>query len=124
MAVIEGAAGSGKTTTLRPITDLLPGARLRPSYATAVAWRTAVALGNDVRCPAGLRRQAPEAWRRAVRMEIGKDTTLIVVDEAGMLSTRQAHHILRNSGNATGRRSCSPATRASSSRWRRDRDCG
>ena len=48
MAIIEGAAGSGKTTTLRPIADL---------YREH---------GND-----------------------------IIVDEAGMLSTRQAHHILQ-----------------------------
>ena len=46
VAVIEGAAGSGKTTTLRPITDLHKehGYEIVP---TAVAWRTAVALGDD-----------------------------------------------------------------------------
>ena len=46
VAVIEGAAGSGKTTTLRPITDLhrAHGYEIVP---TAVAWRTAVALGDD-----------------------------------------------------------------------------
>ena len=46
VAVIEGAAGSGKTTTLRPITDLHRehGYEIVP---TAVAWRTAVALGDD-----------------------------------------------------------------------------
>ena len=47
VAIIEGAAGSGKTTTLRPIADLYRehGSDI---IATAVAWRTAVALGNDV----------------------------------------------------------------------------
>ena len=47
VAVIEGAAGSGKTTTLRPIADLCRehGGTV---IATAVAWRTAVALGNDL----------------------------------------------------------------------------
>ena len=92
VAVIEGAAGSGKTTTLRPITDLHKehGYEIVP---TAVAWRTAVALGDD--CDA-------RAWcvdkllKLAAKgqVEIGK-RTLIVVDEAGMLSTRQAHHILQ-----------------------------
>ena len=45
VAVIEGAAGSGKTTTLRPITDLHRehGYDIVP---TAVAWRTAVAAGR------------------------------------------------------------------------------
>ena len=92
VAVIEGAAGSGKTTTLRPITDLHRehGYEIVP---TAVAWRTAVALGDD--CDA-------RAWcvdkllKLAAKgqVEIGRNT-LIVVDEAGMLSTRQAHHILQ-----------------------------
>ena len=90
--MIEGAAGSGKTTTLRPITDLHRehGYEIVP---TAVAWRTAVALGNDCEarpfCVDKLLKLAAHG-----QIEIGKDT-LIVVDEAGMLSTRQAHHILQ-----------------------------
>ena len=92
VAVIEGAAGSGKTTTLRPITDLHRehGYGIVP---TAVAWRTAVALGDDcdarAYCVDKLLKLAAKE-----QVEIGK-RTLIVVDEAGMLSTRQAHHILR-----------------------------
>ena len=92
VAVIEGAAGSGKTTTLRPITDL----HREHSYEivpTAVAWRTAVALGDD--CDA--RPYCVDKLLKLVtkgQLEVGKNT-LIVVDEAGMLSTRQAHHILQ-----------------------------
>ena len=92
VAVIEGAAGSGKTTTLRPITDLHKehGYEIVP---TAVAWRTAVALGDDCDarafCVDKLLKLAAKG-----QVEIGK-RTLIVVDEAGMLSTRQAHHILQ-----------------------------
>ena len=92
VAIIEGAAGSGKTTTLRPIADLYRehGNNI---IATAVAWRTAVALGNDVDarpfCVDKLLRLAARGG-----IEINKDTT-IIVDEAGMLSTRQAHHILQ-----------------------------
>ena len=91
VAIIEGAAGSGKTTTLRPIADLYRE-HGQSIIATAVAWRTAVALGNDVDarpfCVDKLLRLAARGgiW-------INKDTT-IIVDEAGMLSTRQAHHIL------------------------------
>ena len=60
VAVIEGAAGSGKTTTLRPITDLHKehGYEIVP---TAVAWRTAVALGRRLRRPRLLRGQASQA---------------------------------------------------------------
>ena len=58
-----------------------------------MAWRTAVALGNDVDarpfCVDKLLRLAARGG-----IEITKDTT-IIVDEAGMLSTRQAHHILQ-----------------------------
>ena len=92
VAVIEGAAGSGKTTTLRPITDLHRehGYEIVP---TAVAWRTAVALGDDCDarpyCVDKLLKLAARG-----QLEIGRNT-LIVVDEAGMLSTRQAHHILQ-----------------------------
>ena len=92
VAIIEGAAGSGKTTTLRPIADLYRE-HGQSIIATAVAWRTAVALGNDVEarpfCVDKLLRLAARGG-----IEINKDTTSIV-DEAGMLSTRQAHHILQ-----------------------------
>ena len=92
VAIVEGAAGSGKTTTLRPIADLCRehGSTV---IATAVAWRTAVALGNDLDarpfCVDKLLKLAAKS-----NIEIGGSTT-IVVDEAGMLSTRQAHHVLR-----------------------------
>ena len=92
VAVIEGAAGSGKTTTLRPITDLHRehGYEIVP---TAVAWRTAVALGDDCDARAYCVDKLLKLAARG-QIEIGRKT-LIVVDEAGMLSTRQAHHILQ-----------------------------
>ena len=92
VAVIEGAAGSGKTTTLRPITDLHRehGYKIVP---TAVAWRTAVALGDDCDARAYC---VDKLLKLAAKEQVEIDAkTLIVVDEAGMLSTRQAHHILQ-----------------------------
>ncbi len=92
VAIIEGAAGSGKTTTLRPIADLYRehGQNI---IATAVAWRTAVALGNDVDARPFC---VDKLLRLAARGGIDIDgNTTIIVDEAGMLSTRQAHHILK-----------------------------
>ena len=92
VAIIEGAAGSGKTTTLRSIADLYRE-HGQSIIATAVAWRTAVALGNDIDARPFC---VDKLLRLAARGGIGinKDTT-IIVDEAGMLSTRQAHHILQ-----------------------------
>ena len=92
VAIIEGAAGSDKTTTLRPIADLYRehGSDI---IATAVAWRTAVALGNDVEARPFC---VDKLLRLAARGGIDIDgNTTIIVDEAGMLSTRQAHHILQ-----------------------------
>ena len=92
VAIIEGAAGSGKTTTLRPIADLYRehGSDI---IATAVAWRTAVTLGNDVEARPFC---VDKLLRLAARGGIDIDgSTTIIVDEAGMLSTRQAHHILQ-----------------------------
>ena len=92
VAVIEGAAGSGKTTTLRPIADL--GREHGGTViATAVAWRTAVALGNDLDArPFCVDKLLKLAARDRIEID---GNTVIVVDEAGMLSTRQAHHVLR-----------------------------
>ena len=92
VTIIEGAAGSGKTTTLRPIADLYRehGSDI---IATAVAWRTAVALGNDVEARPFC---VDKLLRLAARGGIYIDgNTTIIVDEAGMLSTRQTHHILQ-----------------------------
>ena len=58
-----------------------------------MAWRTAVALGNDVEARPFC---VDKLLRLAARGALAIDRhTAIIVDEAGMLSTRQAHHILR-----------------------------
>ena len=92
VSIVEGAAGSGKTTTLRPIADLRRehGGTV---IATAVAWRTAVALGNDLDArPFCVDKLLKLAAKNGIEID---GSTTIMVDEAGMLSTRQAHHVLR-----------------------------
>ena len=92
VAIVEGAAGSGKTTTLRPLADLYREDG-KTIIATAVAWRTAVALGNDLDArPFCVDKLLKLAARGGIEID---GNSVIVVDEAGMLSTRQAHHILR-----------------------------
>ena len=92
LAIIEGAAGAGKTTTLRPIVDLYTE-RGYKVLATAVAWRTAVALGNDCGVtPYSVDRLLKRVAKGTITLD---DQTVIVVDEAGMLSTRQTHRLMR-----------------------------
>ena len=92
IALIEGAAGSGKTTTLRPIVDLYRERGYRVLGA-AIAWRTALALGSDCAMEAlAVRKLLAQAARGQLALEGAP--TLLVIDEAGLLSTREMHHIL------------------------------
>ena len=92
IAVIEGAAGSGKTTTLRPIADLFR-AHGHTMIATAVPWRVAVKLSSDCDIPPY---SVSKLLKDASRGQLHIDRkTVILVDEAGMLSTRQMHHLLK-----------------------------
>ncbi len=92
IAIIEGAAGSGKTTTLRPIADLYREAG-HDIIATSVSWRTTLELGTDLDAP----NWCVEALTARIRTGsvYAGPTTVIVVDEAGQLSSLQALHILR-----------------------------
>ena len=92
IAVIEGAAGSGKTTTLRPLADLWRDAG-KNIIATAVPWRTAMALGTDVDAPMF---SVAKLLSMAARDQLDVDRdTVIIADEAGMLSTREIHHLMQ-----------------------------
>ena len=92
IAVIEGAAGSGKTTTLRPLADLWRDAG-KNIIATAVPWRTAMALGTDVDAPMF---SVAKLLSMAARDQLDVDRNgVIIADEAGMLSTREIHHLMQ-----------------------------
>lgn len=91
IAVIEGAAGSGKTTSLRPIVE----AHRTIGYTvlgSATAWR----IANQLRYDLGIEARATDAWLAS--SGVGKtfldEKTLLVVDEAGQLSSRQMHAVL------------------------------
>lgn len=92
IALIEGAAGAGKSTVLGPLADLWR-AEGRQVRALAVAWSVAVELATDMNAPPS----AVHPFLRDVakgNVELGPDTVL-VVDEAGMLSTRQTLQLAR-----------------------------
>ncbi len=86
LALIEGAAGSGKSHILHPLAALWRGEG-KTVRALAVAWRTAVDLGTDMQAPPS----AVHPFLRAVAKGTKRvdENTVLVVDEAGMLSVRQ-----------------------------------
>ena len=91
IAIIEGAAGSGKTTTLRPIADLYKE-RGYDIIATSVSWRVTLELGTDLDAPNWCVDKLA-AGIHTGRISIGP-RSVIVVDEAGQLSSLQAAKIL------------------------------
>jgi conjugative relaxase-like TrwC/TraI family protein len=91
IAVIEGAAGSGKTTSLRPIVEAHRAAGYHV-IGSATAWRIAHQLRDDL----GIEAKATDVWLagHAAGRPFLDDKTLLVVDEAGQLSSRQMHAVL------------------------------
>ena len=92
VSIIEGAAGSGKTTTIRPIVDLYREHGYN-FIATAIPWRTAVELANDCEIP-------PHSAERLLKLASNDklhldEKSIIIVEEAGMLPTRHTHRILK-----------------------------
>ena len=92
VTLIEGAAGSGKTTTLRPIVDLYREQGYT-AIGAATAWITANTLGTDCNIqPFSIAKLLADARKGRLALD-GK--TLLVIDEAGMLSSREIHNILQ-----------------------------
>ena len=98
--IIEGAAGSGKSTTLLPIADIAREAGWKV-YGTANAWRTANELGDECRIPTWCVKTVLNRYRNGT-LEFD-DRSLILVDEAGQLSVRQAEALLTISGQTGAR---------------------
>ncbi len=91
IVVIEGAPGSGKTTTLAPIVEAWQAAGHRV-IGTATAWRVARALQQDLNIEA----RATASW--VERLRTGErfldEKSVLIVDEAGLLSSRETHALL------------------------------
>ena len=91
LSVCLGAAGSGKTLALRPVADLYRqhGKRV---LATALAWNAAVNLATECGAhPYSLARFFAQV--AAGTLAVDRDTVLLV-DEAGMLSVREIRTVL------------------------------
>lgn len=92
LAIIEGAPGSGKTTTIAPIVEAYKAAGCRVIGA-ASAWRVANMLRDDLQ----IESRAVASWLEAAKkgQSFLDSSTLIVVDEAGLLSSRDMHSIIK-----------------------------
>ena len=89
--VVEGAAGSGKTTTLTPVADIAREAGWKV-YGTAQAWRNANALGAAAHIPAWCLMTLLNKCRKG-QLELD-ETSLIIVDEAGQLQVEHTAQLL------------------------------
>lgn len=91
IVVIEGAPGSGKTTTLAPIVEAWQAAG-HHVIGTATAWRVARALQQDLNIEA----RATASW--VERLRTGErfldEKSVLIVDEAGLLSSRETNALL------------------------------
>ena len=91
IAAVLGAAGSGKTVALRPVTDLYRAQGYR-IIATALSWPAAVNLGTACDAqPSSLARLFNDVSRGRLVLD---RSSVLLVDEAGMLSVRQMRTLL------------------------------
>lgn len=98
LAVVEGAPGTGKTTLLAPAVQAWKAAGLRV-IGTATAWRMANTLRHDL----AIESRATASWlaRAAGGMPFLDKSTVLVVDEAGLLASREMHALL-SQAHSTG----------------------
>ena len=88
IVVIEGAAGSGKSHLLASVVAAHIGAGRRV-IGSATAWKIALelqALGIELR--------ATDSWLARTSKPFLDSNTVLIVDEAGLLSSRQMHAIV------------------------------
>ncbi|AWI90061.1 hypothetical protein C0214_18395 [Methylobacterium sp. DM1] len=91
LALIEGAAGSGMTTSLRLVTTQYRGLG-KTVLATATAWRTAQMLHEEL----GVEARAVDSLLARARTDraVLDCNTVLLVDEAGQIGSRAMHSLL------------------------------
>ena len=91
LAVIQGTAGTGKSHTLAVVARAWDAANHRVLGAS-IAWKAANTLGQDLAIPS----RSIDSW--LAKIETGSavldSSTLLIVDEAGLMSSRQMQRLL------------------------------
>jgi len=92
VVAMEGAAGSGKSTTLKPIVEIYQHSGFKV-IGSATAWRTA----NGLRDELGIDARATDSWIASANngKQFLDEKTLLIVDEAGQLSSRPMNMLLQ-----------------------------
>ena len=101
VVVVEAGAGTGKTTTARVIVDAATRSGLKV-LGLAPSWVAADQLAASADIPV----QAVAKWRHDLAQEIGTPLdrdTLVILDEAGMVSTRDMESVLTAAAEAGAR---------------------
>src|SRR5690606_15771730 len=91
LAVIQGTAGTGKSHTLAVVARAWEATNHRVLGAS-IAWKAANTLGQDLAIPS----RSIDSW--LAKIETGSavldSSTLLIVDEAGLMSSRQMQRLL------------------------------
>lgn len=103
IVIIEGAAGSGKTTTLAAIVAAYSGDASgsqsnRRIVGTSQSWKVAKELQT-----LGIEAMATDAWLARTKEPFLDANTVLVVDEAGLLSSRQMLAITKKAAEANAK---------------------
>jgi len=91
IAIVEGAAGAGKTHALRPMVAAYQELGCRV-IATSTAWRAAKMLREEL----GVEARATASWLAKSRAgsPFLDERTVLIVDEAGLLGSRDTHALM------------------------------
>lgn len=99
LTLVQGGAGTGKSTTLKTISAAWQSAGYTVLGA-AVAWRAADDLGDDL----GIEARAIDSWLKAIDLDKSPfaDRTCLIVEEGGLQATPQALRLLQAVDRAGG----------------------
>lgn len=106
LGLLQGKAGTAKTYSLKPLVTQLKedGHRV---IAAAASWRTAEMLAQELQVEA----RAIDSWLAIARTggRFLDPTTVLIVDEVGLLGARATHSILKEATRDAATRESTPA---------------